>query len=61
MNAREMVELIDKHYWLHEAGFELEVIIGDIRNNYGRTKAEVRPTGGTGSKWVNFERLQEME
>ena len=61
MNAREMIELIDKHFWLHEAGFELEVIIGDVRHNYGRIQAEVRPTGGTGSKWVNFERLQEME
>ena len=61
MNAREMVELIDNHCCLHEAGFELEVISGDIRNNYGRTQVEVRPTGGTGRKWVNFERLTEMK
>lgn len=57
MTAREMMDLIDRTgmMWLEE--FEIEVIVLDVRTNFGATQVKVRPVQGKGEKWTPLDRL----
>lgn len=39
----------------------VQVIVKDIRENFGRIDAEVTPVGGSGRTWVNTKRMRRID
>jgi hypothetical protein len=55
---KELIALIGKTALLREGEFLFPVTIEDVKNAYGVSRVEVSPVGGSGSAWVNLDRVK---
>jgi hypothetical protein len=55
---KELMKLIGTTALLREGEFLFPVVIEDVKNSYGVSRLEVSPVGGSGSAWVNLDRVK---
>ena len=61
MTHMEGAVLTGRRGRLRTEGLEIEVLITDAREVYGRKDVFVTPRAGRGSKWVSLDRVTLME
>lgn len=57
MTVIEMAKLVDHTGWMSVEEFTIEVMIKDVRVNFGETQVLVAPVQGKGQKWTPLHRV----
>ena len=55
---KELIALIGKEGLMSAHPFTFQVIVTDVKSVYGTDRLEVRPVAGTGTAWVNADRVK---
>lgn len=54
---KELIEMINKEYYLSIDGLSVLVIVQDVRKVWGRVDCRIAPIKGKGTKWVSADSL----
>ena len=55
---KELIKLIGQEGTLNAYPFSFRVIVTDVKSVYGTDRLEVTPVAGSGTAWVNADRVK---
>jgi hypothetical protein len=59
VTTAESVAILGKAGTIHLNGLNIDIIVTDVKQAYGRTRYQVTPAQGSGSIWVETVKIEE--